>query len=172
MLGALLMLGLQPGPLLFTQQPQFVWGLIASMYIGNVMLLVLNLPLVGMWVKLLDVPLYLLTLFIVMFSFLGVYTMNNSAQDLLLMVVFGVIGYLMKRLDIPAAPVILGIVLGKLMEEKMRQSLVISDGSLMIFISRPISLFLLILAVIAITNPYWKQIGRGFRKLLGGSPAA
>ncbi len=123
MLGALLMLGLQPGPLLFQQQPQFVWGLIASMYIGNVMLLVLNLPLVGMWVKLLDVPLYLLLNFIILFSFLGVYTMNNSVQDLVLMVGFGVIGYLMKRLDIPASPIILGMVLGKLMEEKMRQSL-------------------------------------------------
>jgi putative tricarboxylic transport membrane protein len=167
MLGALLMLGLQPGPLLFQQQPQFVWGLIASMYIGNVMLLVLNLPLVGMWVKLLDVPLYLLLNFIILFSFLGVYTMNNSVQDLFIMVGFGVIGYLMKRVDIPASPIILGIVLGKLMEEKMRQSLVISDGSLMIFVTRPISLFLLFLAVVSITNPYWKQIGGAVRRLLG-----
>jgi putative tricarboxylic transport membrane protein len=173
MLGALLMLGLQPGPLLFQQQPQFVWGLIASMYIGNVLLLVLNLPLVGMWVKLLDVPLYLLLNFIILFSFLGVYTMNNSAQDLFIMVVFGVIGYLMKRVDIPATPVILGIVLGKLMEEKMRQSLVISDGSLMIFLTRPISLFLLILAVVSITNPYWNQIGGALRRVFGkAQPAA
>jgi putative tricarboxylic transport membrane protein len=167
MLGALLMLGLQPGPLLFQQQPQFVWGLIASMYIGNVMLLVLNLPLVGMWVKLLDVPLYLLVNFIILFSFLGVYTMNNSVQDLVLMVVFGVIGYLMKRLDIPASPVILGMVLGRLMEEKMRQSLVISDGSFWIFFNRPISLFLLLLAAFSITNPYWKDIGGAVRRLLG-----
>jgi putative tricarboxylic transport membrane protein len=172
MLGALLMIGLQPGPLLFQQQPQFVWDLIASMYIGNLMLLVLNLPLVGMWVKLLDVPLYLLLLFIILFSFLGVYTMNNSVQDLLLMVGFGVIGYLMKRLDIPASPVILGMVLGKLMEEKMRQSLVISDGSLMIFLTRPISLFLLILAVVSITNPYWKQIGSLVRRLVGKTQKA
>jgi putative tricarboxylic transport membrane protein len=171
MLGALIMLGLQPGPLLFQQQPQFVWGLIASMYIGNVMLLVLNLPLVGMWVKLLDVPLYLLMLFIVLFSFLGVYTMNNSVQDLNLMVLFGVIGYLMKRVDIPATPIILGMVLGKLMEEKMRQSLVISDGSMMIFLNRPISLILLIIAVVAITNPYWKPIGRAIRGLFGRTPS-
>jgi putative tricarboxylic transport membrane protein len=172
MLGALLMLGLQPGPLLFQQQPQFVWGLIASMYIGNVMLLVLNLPLVGMWVKLLDVPLYLLLNFIILFSFLGVYTMNNSVQDLVIMVCFGVIGYLMKRVDIPASPIILGIVLGKLMEEKMRQSLVISDGSMMIFITRPISLVLLFLAVVSITNPYWKPIGAGLRRLFGKSEPA
>jgi putative tricarboxylic transport membrane protein len=172
MLGALLMIGLQPGPLLFLNQPEFVWGLIASMYIGNVMLLVLNLPLVGMWVKLLDIPLYLLMLFIILFSFLGVYTMNNSVQDLFLMIAFGVIGYLMKRIDMPAAPVILGIVLGRLMEEKMRQSLVISDGSLMIFVNRPISLTLLILAVIAITNPYWKQIARAIRGLFRTAPAA
>jgi putative tricarboxylic transport membrane protein len=169
LLGALIMLGLQPGPLLFQQNPQFVWGLIASMYIGNVMLVVLNLPLVGMWVKLLDVPVYLLMLFIVLFSFLGVYTMNNSVQDLNLMVLFGVIGYLMKRVDIPATPIILGMVLGKLMEEKMRQSLVISDGSMMIFLNRPISLCLLILAVVAITNPYWKPMGRAIRGLLGGN---
>jgi putative tricarboxylic transport membrane protein len=167
MLGALLMLGLQPGPLLFQQQPDFVWGLIASMYLGNVMLLVLNLPLVGVWVKILDVPLYLLVMCIVLFSFLGVYTMNNSAQDLYLMVGFGVLGYLMKRVDIPAAPVILGMVLGRLMEEKMRQSLVISDGSLMIFVARPISLALLILAVISITNPYWPQLAAGARRILG-----
>jgi putative tricarboxylic transport membrane protein len=172
MLGALLMIGLQPGPLLFQQQPQFVWGLIASMYIGNAMLLVLNLPLVGMWVKLLDVPLYLLLNFIILFSFLGVYTMNNSVQDLFIMVGFGVIGYLMKRLDIPATPIILGIVLGRLMEEKMRQSLVISDGSLMIFLTRPISLFLLLLAVVSITNPYWKQIGGAIRRLFGGRQPA
>jgi putative tricarboxylic transport membrane protein len=165
-----ILLGLQPGPLLFQQQPEFVWGLIASMYIGNVMLLVLNLPLVGMWVKLLDVPLYLLMLFIVLFSFLGVYTMNNSVQDLYFMVIFGVIGYLMKRVDIPSAPIILGMVLGKLMEEKMRQALVISDGSMMIFLNRPISLCLLILAVVAITNPYWKPMARGIRRLFGGTP--
>src|SRR5512136_917137 len=171
MLGALIMLGLQPGPLLFQQNPQFVWGLIASMYIGNVMLVVLNLPLVGMWVKLLDVPVYLLMLFIVLFSFLGVYTMNNSVQDLNLMVLFGVIGYLMKRVDIPATPIILGMVLGKLMEEKMRQSLVISDGSMMIFLNRPISLCLLIIAVVAITNPYWKPMGRTIRGLFGRTPS-
>ena len=164
--------GLNPGPLLFVQQPQFVWGLIVSMYIGNVMLLVLNLPLVGMWVKLLDVPLYLLLVFIILFSFLGVYTMNNSVQDLYLMVGFGVIGYLMKWLDIPASPVILGMVLGKLMEEKMCQSLVISDDSMMIFLTRPISLFLLLLAVVSITNPYWKQIGGVIRRLFGGRQPA
>ncbi|MBI5304782.1 MAG: tripartite tricarboxylate transporter permease [Chloroflexi bacterium] len=166
MLGALLMIGLQPGPLLFQQNPQFVWGLIASMYIGNVMLLVLNLPLVGMWVKILDIPLYLLMVFIILFSFLGVYTMNNSVQDLFLMVGFGVIGYLLRRLDIPAAPIILGMVLGDLMEQAMRQSLMISDGSLAIFVTRPISLFLLLLAVVSITNPYWKYIGIGLNKLL------
>lgn len=159
MLGALIMLGLQPGPLLFTTQPEFVWGLIASMYIGNIMLLVLNLPLVGMWVKLLKVPEYLLTMFIILFSFLGVYTMNNSIQDLVLMILFGVIGYGMKRADIPASPVILGMVLGKQMEEKFRQSMVISDGSLSIFFSRPIAVALLLLAFISITNPYWKPFG-------------
>jgi putative tricarboxylic transport membrane protein len=165
MLGALMMFGLQPGPLLFIQQPAFVWGLIASMYIGNIMLLVLNLPLVGMWVKLLKVPEYLLTLFILIFSFLGVYTMNNSVQDLVLMVIFGVIGYGMKRADVPAAPIILGMVLGKQMEEKFRQSMVISDGSIGIFFSRPIAVAFLLIAFLSITNPYWKYIPMGFRKV-------
>ncbi len=170
MLGALLMIGLQPGPLLFQQNPQFVWGLIASMYVGNVMLLVLNLPLVGMWVKILDIPLYLLVLFIILFSFLGVYTMNNSVQDLWLMIGFGVVGYLLRRLDIPAAPIILGMVLGDLMEQAARQSLMISDGSLAIFVTRPISLFLLVLAFVSITNPYWKYVGIGIRRLFAPRP--
>lgn len=172
MLGALMMLGLQPGPLLFQQQPQFVWGLIASMYIGNVMLLVLNLPLVGLWVKILDIPLYLLMMFIILFSFLGVYTMNNSTQDLFLLLVFGIIGYLFRRLDIPASPIILGMVLGDLMEQAMRQSLLISDGSYAIFVTRPFSLFFLILAVLSITNPYWKYIGLGLRRLFARSAVA
>ncbi len=172
MLGALLMLGLQPGPLLFSTQPAFVWGLIASMYIGNIMLLVLNLPLVGLWVKLLKVPSYLLTLFILLFSFLGVYTMNNSVQDLLLMTVFGIIGYGMKRADIPASPVILGMVLGKMMEERFRQAMVISDGSLSIFVTRPISLTLLFIAFLAITNPYWKYIGKFVKGIFGKRPGA
>jgi putative tricarboxylic transport membrane protein len=171
MLGALLMLGLQPGPLLFQQQPAFVWGLIASMYIGNVMLLVLNLPLVGMWVKILDIPLYLLVLFIILFSFLGVYTVNNSVQDLLLMVGFGILGYILRRLDIPAAPIILAMVLGDLMEQALRQSLMISDGSLGIFFTRPISLILLILAAVSITNPYWKHIGAFFKRTFASQAA-
>ncbi|PKQ27615.1 MAG: hypothetical protein CVT63_07085 [Candidatus Anoxymicrobium japonicum] len=174
MLGALLMLGLQPGSLLFQQNPTFVWGLIASKYIGNVMLLVLNLPLVGMWVKMLDIPLYLLLPFVILFSFLGVYTMNNSVQDLFLMVGFGVLGYLLRKVDFPASPIILGIVLGDLMEQAMRQSLMISDDSLAIFVNRPISAFLLALAVISITNPYWKYIPCLVRRLFGGPqhPAA
>ncbi len=172
MLGALMMLGLQPGPLLFQQQPQFVWGLIASMYIGNVMLLVLNLPLVGLWVKILDIPLYLLVMFIILFSFLGVYTMNNSTQDLFLLLVFGIIGYLLRRLDIPASPIILGMVLGDLMEQALRQSLLISDGNPAIFVTRPFSLFFLLLAVVSLTNPYWKYIGIGLRRLFGRAAVA
>ena len=164
------MIGLQPGPLLFQQNPQFVWGLIPSMYVAYEMLLVVNLPLVGKWVKILDIPLYLLVLFIILFSFLGVYTMNNSVQDLWLMMGFGVVGYLLRRLDIPAAPIILGMVLGDLMEQAARQSLMISDGSLAIFVTRPISLFLLVLAFVSITNPYWKYVGIGIRRLFAPRP--
>jgi putative tricarboxylic transport membrane protein len=98
--------------------------------------------------------------------------MNNSVQDLVLMVIFGIIGYGMKRADVPASPIILGMVLGKQMEEKFRQSMVISDGSLAIFLQRPIAVFFLIVAFISITNPYWKYIPMGIRKLLGKSPKA
>ena len=132
------------------------------------MLLVLNLPLVGMWVKILDIPLYLLVLFIILFSFLGVYTVNNSVQDLVIMVIFGIIGYILRRLDIPAAPIILAMVLGDLMEQALRQSLIISNGSLGIFFTRPIAVILLILAAVSITNPYWKHIGAFFRRMMRG----
>ena len=124
--------------------------------------------------KMLDIPLYLLLPFVILFSFLGVYTMNNSVQDLFLMVGFGVLGYLLRKVDFPASPIILGIVLGDLMEQAMRQSLMISDDSLAIFVNRPISAFLLALAVISITNPYWKYIPCLVRRLFGGPqhPAA
>ncbi len=171
LLSALMLHGVRPGPLFFQQHASVAWALIASMYIGNVMLLVLNLPLVGMWVKILDIPLYLLVLFIILFSFLGVYTVNNSVQDLVLMVGFGVFGYILRRLDIPAAPIILAMVLGDLMEQALRQTLVISDGSLGIFVSRPIAFTLLLLAAISITNPYWKYLGMFGRRLFARQAA-
>ncbi|MDP3046285.1 MAG: tripartite tricarboxylate transporter permease, partial [Chloroflexota bacterium] len=163
MMGALLIHGLRPGPLLFQTNPEFVWGLIASMYIGNVMLLVLNLPLVGMWVQLLRVPYKLLVPLILVVSGVGVYATDNSIADLWIMFAFGIIGYLMRKLDFPPAPVVLGLVLGPLVERSLRQSLTISHGSMAIFFTRPISAILITIALASLFLPVlrsiWKKAG-------------
>ncbi len=163
MLGALLIHGLRPGPLLFQSNPEFVWGLIASMYIGNIMLLVLNLPLIGMWVQLLRVPYKLLVPLILVVSGVGVYATDNSIADLWIMFAFGIIGYLMRKLDFPPAPVVLGLVLGPLVERSLRQSLTISHGSIAIFFTRPISAVLVTIALASLFLPVlrsvWKKAG-------------
>ncbi len=163
MMGALLIHGLRPGPLLFQSNPEFVWGLIASMYIGNAMLLVLNLPLVGMWVQLLRVPYKLLVPLILIVSGVGVYATDNSIADLWIMFAFGIVGYLMRKLDFPPAPVVLGLVLGPLVERSLRQSLTISHGSMAIFFTRPISAVLVTIALASLFLPVlrsvWKKAG-------------
>ncbi len=163
MMGALLIHGLRPGPMLFQTNPDFVWALIASMYIGNAMLLVLNLPLVGMWVQLLRVPYKLLVPLILVVSGVGVYATDNSIIDVWIMFVFGIIGYLMRKLDFPPAPVVLGLVLGPLVERSLRQSLTISHGSLAIFYTRPISAVLITIALASLFLPVlrsvWKKAG-------------
>ncbi|HEY8368897.1 MAG TPA: tripartite tricarboxylate transporter permease [Thermodesulfobacteriota bacterium] len=153
MLGALMMYGLQPGPLLFQKQPLLVWGLIASMYFGNLILLILNLPLVKLFVKIIDVPQRILLPLVIGLSFIGVYSINSSVVDLALMAVFGVVGYLMRKLEVPAAPLVMGLVLGKMLEESMRQALAISGGSYAIFVERPIAVALLVAAVLVVAAP-------------------
>ena len=143
MLGALIMFGLRPGPELFQQHADFVWAIIASMYIGNVILLILNLPLAPLFAVLLRVPYAVLYPVILALCVVGVYSQSNSLDDLWLMVVFGVLGYFMKQYDFPAAPLILGLVLEPLFENALRQSLTLSHGSLAIFVTRPISATLL-----------------------------
>ena len=128
--GALLMVGVKPSPFLFQKHPDVVWGLIASMYIGNVMLLILNLPMVGIWVKILSTPPRWLFPIVLAISFIGVFSVNNSPLDLLLATLLGVVGYFMRKLDYPLAPVILGLVLGDNLEQALRQTLMISGGSL------------------------------------------
>jgi putative tricarboxylic transport membrane protein len=151
--------GLQPGPLLFDTQPQLIWGLIASMYIGNVILLVLNLPLVGLWVKLLSIPRPLLYAGILIFATLGAYGLRNSWFDLLLLYVIGLIGFLMRRYDIPVAPVLVGMILGPLAEQQFRRALAISQGDLSIFITSPISATVLgITALVLIVPPIWRRV--------------
>ena len=139
LLGALMIHGLQPGPLLMKQAPDVFWGIIASMYIGNAMLLVLNLPLIPIWARLLRVPYAILFPFILLFCLIGSYSINNSVGDGIVMWVFGVLGYLMKKFNYEGAPLVLAMVIGPMMEEAMRQSLILSAGSATIFFTRPIS---------------------------------
>ena len=145
--GALTIHGIQPGPQIMTERPEMFWGMVASMWIGNLMLVIINLPLIGMWVQLLKVPYRVLYLSILLFCGIGVYTVNNSAFDVLMAAFFGVFGYVFIRLQCEPAPMILGFVLGPLMEESLRRAMRISSGDPMIFVNRPISLGLLIAAV-------------------------
>ncbi len=167
MLGALTMLGVQPGPLMYQKNPDVFWGLIASMYIGNAMLLILNLPLIGVWVRILAIPARILYPLILAVSVIGVYGVSNSITDLLLACGFGLLGYYMRKHDYPLAPAVLGVVLGGLMEQSLRQALVLSDGSFWILVQRPISLVLLILSVVSLTSPYLIAVFRKFQ----GEPA-
>jgi TctA family transporter len=148
MIGALTIHGIQPGPQIMTERPAMFWGMIASMWIGNLMLLVINLPLIGMWVQLLRVPYRFLYLAILLFCGIGVYSVGNSSAAVLLAALFGVLGFLLARLDCEPAPMILGFVLGPLMEENLRRAMRISGGDPMIFLERPISLALLTVAAL------------------------
>jgi TctA family transporter len=147
MIGALTIHGIQPGPQIMTERPGMFWGMIASMWIGNLMLVIINLPLIGIWVQLLKVPYRFLYLAILLFCAIGVYTVSNSAAAVLLAAFFGVAGFVFTRLECEPAPMILGFVLGPLMEENLRRALRISSGDPMIFLQRPISLALLIAAL-------------------------
>ncbi|MGH8663513.1 MAG: tripartite tricarboxylate transporter permease [Burkholderiales bacterium] len=147
MLGVLTLFNLQPGPLLFTKNPDFVWGLIASMYIGNAMLLVLNIAFVPAFVALLRIPYTVLAPLIAIFCLVGVYSVNYSMLDLWIMLSFGLIGYFANKLEYPLAPLALGLVLGGYVEVSMRQSLKMSEGDLMIFFTRPIATALMAAAV-------------------------
>ena len=146
-LGALMILGFQPGPLLISSNPDLFWGLIASMYMGNVMLVILNLPLIGLWVRILKIPYSILYVLIVMFCQIGAYSVNNNMTDVLIMNIFGLVGYLMKRYEFNGAPLILALVLGPMMELSLRRSLMLSGGSPAIFFLRPLSAAFLVTAI-------------------------
>jgi putative tricarboxylic transport membrane protein len=153
-LGAFIMFGIRPGPELFAKNADLVWAVIASMYIGNAILLVMNLPLAGLFAQLLKVPYRWLYPPILALCIAGVYSQANSVEDCWLLVGFGLLGWLMKRYDWPAAPMVLGLVLGPLFESALRQSLTISHGSFAIFATRPISAVLLAVALLALTAPW------------------
>jgi putative tricarboxylic transport membrane protein len=157
LLGALMIHGLQPGPLLMKSAPDLFWGTIVSMYIGNGMLLVLNLPLIPMWVKVLKVPYYLLYPLILLFCLIGAYSLDNTVADIIIMLIFGILGFLMKKLRYDGAPMILALVLGQKLETSLRRSLIMSQGDFSIFITRPISLGFLITAVLLLIIPIITQ---------------
>ncbi len=154
LLGALLAMNITPGPLFIEQNPAVFWGLIASMYIGNVMLLVLNLPMVGVFARMLRVPSWFLMPAVVAISFVAVYSVNNSSFDILLMAAFGVFGFFLKQTGFPLASVILGLVLGPLVENNLRRAMSISDGDWTYLFASPISIILWIAAVLSLFLPY------------------
>lgn len=139
MMAAMMIHGVSPGPLLIQQQPELFWGFIASMYVGNVVLLILNLPLVGLFVNLLRIPYRILYPSILLFCVLGVYAVNNSVLDIWIMTVMGLLGYLLRKFDFETAPIVLGLVLAPMLEMSLRQSLAMSRGNYLIFIERPIA---------------------------------
>lgn len=155
-LGALMVYGIAPGPLLIKEHPSLFWGLISSMYIGNCMLLVLNLPLIPLWVQILKIPYSYLFPAILIFCVIGSYTLNNNIGDVIVMFVFGIVGYLMKRFDFEAAPLVLALILGPLLEDNLRQALLISRGSFWIFVNRPISAAFLIVSFLVIASSLFR----------------
>jgi putative tricarboxylic transport membrane protein len=153
MVGALTLYNITPGPMLFTQQPDIVWGLIASMFIGNVMLLVMNIPMVGLFARMLYVPTWILAPAILAISIVGVWSVHATPFDLVLMTCLGIFGYALRKLGFPMAPLILGFVLGDMMEQNLRRALAISDGNVSILFSSPITIGLWILSATVLSAP-------------------
>ena len=160
MVGAMTIHNIQPGPQVMTSNPELFWGLIASMWIGNAMLVILNLPLIGIWIKLLTIPYRLLYPAILLFCCIGAYSVNNNTFDVFMTIPFAILGYAFKKLDCEPAPLLLGFVLGKLMEEYLRRALTISRGDATVFFTRPLSLVLLILAAILLVLVFSPKIAK------------
>jgi len=165
MLGALTIQGIQPGPEVMAQRPELFWGLIASMWIGNLMLVVLNLPLVGVWVSMLKVPYRLLFPAIMAFSAIGIYSVNNSAYEIYMAALFGVLGFVWMKLGFSPAPMLLGFVLGPMMEENLRRALLQSRGDPSVFVTRPISLAFVIITVLILVLMMAPAIRKGREKV-------
>jgi putative tricarboxylic transport membrane protein len=153
LLGAMMIHGMQPGPRLITEHPGVFWGAVTSMYLGNFMLLILNLPLIGLWVKILKVPYPILFPLILLFCIIGAYSLSNSYTDIWIMVIFGVIGYLFKKFEYEGAPLVLALVLGPMMEVALRRSLLMENGDPTIFFRRPISVSVLSISIFLLISP-------------------
>jgi putative tricarboxylic transport membrane protein len=156
--------GLNPGPLLFTEKPELVWGLIASLFIANAMLLVLNLPLVGLWVRMLAIPQPWLYAGILVFATMGTIAAKPSVVELMMLAVFGLMGFLMRRFDYPIAPVVIGLILGPMAETQLRRALAISLGDPVALVQSPIAATLLAIAFIALVAPFVMSGLRGLGK--------
>lgn len=154
-LGALIIHGITPGPTMIVERPDLFWGLVMSFWIGNIVLLILNIPLVGLWVRILMIPYHLLYPSIMAFICIGVYTLNNSVTDVVTVIGFGALGYCMRVLGFPAAPLILGFVLGPLLEDNFRRAMILSRGSFDIFVSRPISASFLAITLVLLVWGLW-----------------
>ena len=165
LLGAFMIHGIQPGPMIITKHADLFWGTVMSMYLGNAMLLVLNLPLIGLWVQVLKVPYPILFPFILLFCLIGVYSLNYSLVEVALMIGFGIFGYLARKFQFEMAPLVLAIVIGPMMENNLRLSLVISQGSPMIFISHPISAVFIFITLALLISPFIPWIGKRRQKL-------
>jgi putative tricarboxylic transport membrane protein len=163
LLGAFIMYGIQPGPQLMQEQPDLVWGLIDSMYLGNIILLVLNLPLIGLFVRILYLPSGILLTGILIVALTGVYSVNNSITEVYLALAFAIVGYFFRKAEIPVAPLVLGVVLGGLMEQAFRQGMTISSGDPMIFLSTPVCLILAVLTLGSVLMPVFQQLLAGRR---------
>jgi TctA family transporter len=168
MVGALIIQGIQPGPRMVEAQPELFWGLIASMWVGNVMLLVINLPMIGMWVRLLSVPYRYLYPAILIFCCLGVYSSNNNVFDVYQTVIFGGLGYLCNKLRLEPAPLLIGFVLGPMMEEHLRRAMLLSRGDAIVFFERPISATMLALAAIALASMLLPALRKGKDEAIQG----
>jgi putative tricarboxylic transport membrane protein len=165
LLGALMIHGIQPGPMLIANHPDLFWGTIMSMYLGNAMLLVLNLPLIGIWVQVLKVPYPILFPLILLFCLVGVFSLNYSQVEVTLMIGFGIFGYVARKFQFEMAPLVLALVIGPMMESKLRLSLVISQGSPWIFIEKPISAIFIFVSVALLISPLISRIGKRRAKL-------
>jgi len=160
LMGAFMMNGLIPGPFLFTEHPEFAWAVIASLYVGNIMLVMLNLPFIPLWVAILKIPTSILQALILGFCVMGSYSLSNSVFEVGVMLVFGIIGYMFRKLDIPLVPLALTLILGPLLERALRQSLEMSGGDFTIFFTRPISVTLLVIAVIFVISTNFRVFAK------------
>lgn len=161
MVGAMTIHGIVPGPLVMSKSPDLFWGMIVSMWLGNLMLLIINLPLIGLWVRMLKVPYRLLFPAILIFCCIGMYSINNSGEDVMLTAFFGLVGYALFKFGFEPAPLLLGFVLGKLMEEKLRQAMILARGNVLTFVERPVSGALLLIALLIIVVAVVPAVRRG-----------